>query len=161
MKNQDIRWEQRLSNFKKALTKLEEGVNYIQDSSLGRDNGEDDEENSGVVLNNLIKQGLIQSFEFTHELAWNVIKDYAAYQGNPEIRGSRDASREGFATGLIENGEVWMEMIKSRNDTSHTYNEDTANEIFTHIIKKYLPAFRLFLQKMETIRGGTQRDIFS
>ncbi|HSI75045.1 MAG TPA: nucleotidyltransferase substrate binding protein [Lunatimonas sp.] len=158
MKNQDIRWEQRLSNFKKALTKLEEGVNYIQNNALGRDN---DEENSGVVLNNLIKQGLIQSFEFTHELAWNVIKDYAAYQGNPEIRGSRDASREGFAIGLIENGEVWMEMIKSRNDTSHTYNEDTANEIFTHIIKKYLPEFRLFRQKMETIRGETQGDIFS
>ena len=161
MKNQDIRWEQRFRNFKKALNKLDEGVNYIQKNSLGRNNSEDDEESSGIVLNNLIKQGLIQSFEFTHELAWNVIKDYAAYQGNPEIRGSRDASREGFAIGLIENGEVWMEMIKSRNDTSHTYNEGTANEIFSHIIKKYLPAFHLFRQKMETIKGGIQGDIFS
>jgi len=60
---------------------------------------------------------LIQSFEFTHELAWNVIKDYSFYQRNPEIRGSRDAVREGFAMGLIAQGEVWMEMIKSKNET--------------------------------------------
>lgn len=61
MKNQDIRWEQRFRNFKKALNKLDEGVNYIQKNSLGRNNSEDDEESSGIVLNNLIKQGLIHS----------------------------------------------------------------------------------------------------
>jgi nucleotidyltransferase substrate binding protein (TIGR01987 family) len=94
-------------------------------------------------------------------LAWNVIKDYAAYQGNPDIRGSRDAAREGFAMGLIDKGEVWMEMIKSRNNTSHTYDEATANEIFSNILNAYLPAFILFRQKMEAIRSGEQGNIFS
>ncbi len=161
MSNHDIRWEQRFNNFIKALNKLQDGVNYIQNNALDGDNSGESEENSGMVLHDLIKQGLIQRFEVTHELAWNVIKDYAAYQGNPEISGSRDASREGFAIGLIDNGEVWMEMIKSRNETSHTYNEGTAKEIFSHIIKKYLPAFRLFRQKMESIRSGTQGNIFT
>ena len=69
----------------------------------------------------LEKQGLIQTFEFTHELAWNVMKDYFAWQGNPAITGSRDTAREAFQKGLIEDGEGWMEMIKSRNQTSHTY----------------------------------------
>lgn len=86
MESKDIRWEQRFCNFIKALKKLEDAVNYIHENFLI-----DDEEKFDDIVNDLIKQGLIQSFEFTHELAWNVIKDYAAYQGNPEIRGSSDA----------------------------------------------------------------------
>lgn len=101
-----IRWEQRFSNFKKALKKLEESVGFIKENFL-------DKEES--ILSELVKQGLIQGFEFTHELAWNVMKDYLTYQGNFEIRGSRDATREGFSMGLISDGEIWMEMIKSRN----------------------------------------------
>lgn len=63
----------------------------------------------------LEEQGLIQAFEFTHELAWNVMKDYFADQGNISITGSRDAIREAFNKGLITDGEGWMEMIRSRN----------------------------------------------
>lgn len=140
---QDIRWQQRLSNYSKALKKLESAIEYILVNKLDKDK---------VVLNDLIKQGLIQSFEYTHELAWNVIKDYAIYQGNMEIRGSRDAAREAFAMGLLSDGEVWMEMIKSRNKTSHTYNEETANEIFFNIINEYYPAFVDFHEKMESIK---------
>jgi nucleotidyltransferase substrate binding protein (TIGR01987 family) len=142
-----IRWEQRFSNFKKALKKLEESVGFIKENFL-------DKEES--ILSELVKQGLIQGFEFTHELAWNVMKDYLTYQGNFEIRGSRDATREGFSMGLISDGEIWMEMIKSRNQTSHTYDETTADEISRKIMEEYLPAFFSFKEQMEAIRNREQ-----
>ncbi|MDN4165179.1 nucleotidyltransferase substrate binding protein [Cytophagales bacterium LB-30] len=160
MTNQDIRWEQRFSNYNKALKKLEDGVEYIHQNILDEEGEGLKEEEIEQVLSDLIKQGLIQSFEFTHELAWNVIKDYAAFQGNPEIRESRDAIREGFAMGLLSNADVWMEMIGSRNKTSHTYDEDTADEIYTKIIYQYLPAFIAFKKKMEGLRSGKQGDLF-
>ena len=78
---------------------------------------------------NLLKEGLIQRFGYTHELAWNTMKDYARYQGNEEVAGSRDATREAFRLKLIEDGALWMEMIGSRNQTTHTYTEATADEI--------------------------------
>lgn len=158
MNNVDIRWEQRFINYNKALKKLEDAVNYILDNFMDEENPEEIE-NLDNIVNDLIRQGLIQSFEFTHELAWNVIKDYSAFQGNPEIKGSRDAAREGFAMGLIDNGEVWMEMIKSRNESSHTYDEETASEIYIKIIHEYLPAFIAFRYKMETLRSGNQSKL--
>lgn len=73
---------------------------------------------------------MIQVFEYSHELAWNLLKDYLAdVAGIVGLIGSRDSTREGFKRGLIENGELWMSMIKSRNLSSHTYNEDTAQEL--------------------------------
>ena len=151
MKNQDIRWLQRFSNYKKALRKLEDSVDYVTNhiTKESLDTGEE----FGLIQIDLIKQGLIQSFEFTHDLAWNVIKDYVHYQGNQSVRGSRDATREGFSMGLIEDGDVWMEMIRSRNQTSHTYDEETADEIFNKIINDYLDAFVSFKEKMEEIKN--------
>ena len=141
----DVRWEQRFSNFVKALKKLTESVAYIKQNII-----EDEKnESSAVVLTELIKEGLIQRFEYTHELAWNVMKDYAEYQGNTNAGGSRDASREAFQLKLITNGQVWMDMISSRNKTSHTYNESTANEIYTKILNEYYPAFLEFQNTME------------
>ena len=88
-------------SYEKAFLLLEEAVNLSKTK----------------VLTDLEEQGLIQRFEFTHELAWNVLKDYFEYQGNTAITGSRDATREAFNKGLIENGEEWMVMIKSRNQS--------------------------------------------
>lgn len=72
-------------------------------------------------LSVLEEQGLIQSFEYTHELAWKTLKDFLIDRGNEGIYGSKDAVRASFQTGLIEEGEIWMDMIGSRNDTYHTY----------------------------------------
>lgn len=130
--NKDIRWKQRLDNFLPAYSQLKEAVELAQKRELS----------------NLEKQGIIQSFEFTHELAWNVIKDYFVYQGNTLITGSRDATREAFNKGLIEDGESWMEMIKSRNQTSHTYNKKVADEIVTKIQNSYFDLFTQFYSKM-------------
>lgn len=129
---QDIRWQQRLANYRLALGRLSEAVLL----------------SSQRPLSDLEKQGLIQAFEFTHELAWNVMKDYFFYQGNPDINGSRDAIREAFRLGLVTDGEGWMETIKSRNQTSHTYNQAVANDIANRICEQYHPLFVAFEQRM-------------
>jgi len=140
--NEDIRWEQRFSNFLKAMKKLSDAVEYIKinNSEIGKSN----------ILDEIIMEGLIQRFEYTHELAWNVMKDYAKFQGNPNIGGSRDASREAFQLQIISDGKVWMDMISSRNKTSHTYNEITAEEIYLKILNDYFPAFEAFKNTMES-----------
>lgn len=149
---EDIRWEQRFSNFNKALLKLEESVNYKNHNVL-------DEENLGYIVDELIKEGLIQRFECTHELAWNVMKDYALFQGNSTIGGSRDATREAYKLQIIENADVWMDMIQSRNKTSHTYNVEIANEIFGKIIREYFQLFLDFQKTMEEKRSGEQNKL--
>ena len=117
-------------------------------------------ENLGHILNDLIKQGLIQSFEYTHELAWKVMKDFLQDVGEVKMYGSKDATMEAFAAELILDGDVWMGMIESRNKTSHTYNEETANEIFTKIMNEYHPAFLAFQKVMEEKRNGKQENLF-
>lgn len=145
MKNNDIRWEQRFSNFKKALSKLKQ---VIKTETL-------------ETLSELEQEGLIQRFEYTHELAWNVMKDYFEYQGNSTITGSRDAIREAFNKKIITNGEMWMETIKSRNKTTHTYNEETAKSIVNDIINNYYQLFIDFEIHMEKIQNDNKKDIFS
>ncbi len=125
MDNKDIRWEQRFDNYTKALKQLENAIELSKEREL-------------TVLE---EQGLIQAFEFTHELAWKTLKDFLNYKGNTEIYGSKDATREAFQYGLIEEGGIWMDMIVSRNSTSHTYNEETANEIANAILADYYKEF--------------------
>ncbi len=128
----DVRWKQRLKNFQQAFSLLHAAT----------------ELSKSRALTELEKQGLIQAFEFTHELAWNVMRDYFLDQGNSTITGSKDAAREAFQKGLISEGEIWMEMIRSRNQTSHTYNKSTAEDITNKIVSNYGPAFQIFLNKM-------------
>ena len=138
----DIRWKQRFSNYEKALAKLEEAVNHISKDS--------NDISIDSWLDEMLKEALIQRFEYTHELAWNVMKDYAHYQGNIDVAGSRDATREAFQLHLITEAHTWMDMIASRNKSSHTYNEVTANEIYMKILSEYFPlfkAFQLIMQK--------------
>lgn len=130
--------QHRLSHFSSAFKQLDRAV------SAGRQR----------PLSDLEKLGQIHTFAFTHELAWNVMKDYFAYQGNPEIRGSRDAAREAFQKGLIEDGEGWMEMINSRNQTPHTYQQKVADEIARHITERYYPLFQRFLEKMTGLHNA-------
>jgi len=152
---QEIRWEQRFSNFVKALRKLSQAVEYIKHNFIDEEEPIDDSD-LGYVLDEMIKEGLIQRFEYTHELAWNVMKDYATFQGNTNVGGSRDATREAFQLKLVSDGKIWMDMIGSRNKTSHTYNEETADEIYLKIMNEYYPAFLEFQKNMEAKRSGEQ-----
>lgn len=146
--NSITRWQQRFSNFSKALAKLSQAVEYIEQQAKEEQQKPLDDSEMDYVLDEIIKEGLIQRFEYTHELAWNVMKDYAFYQGNSSIQGSRDATREALQYQLITDGKTWMEMISSRNKTSHTYNEETADEIYFKIIDGYYPAFVAFHEAM-------------
>ena len=148
MSTQDIRWQQRFSNYKKAFAKLEEGVIRVNGDYKIDETGTVSEDN---FLDDIIKDGLIQRFEYTHELAWNVMKDFLTNAGNTAIYGSKDATKEAFAAGLIVNGEVWMDMIKSRNKTSHTYNEETADDIFFKVVHEYYREFIQFSNKMDQL----------
>lgn len=128
----DIRWIQRLSNFNKALKQL---TKFIEKGDLS----------------DLEQQGLIQSFEYNYELAWNTIKDFYENQGEIGIQGSRDAIRLAFKRGLIVAGDIWMQMIKSRTMTSHTYNEDTAEEIAKAISSHYYGEFVTLIGKLNAL----------
>lgn len=115
MAETDIRWIQRLENFSKALEKLNEAAQIMEK-----------ELHYSVEVNDLLKDGLIQRFEYTHELAWNVMKDYAEYQGSTDIRGFRDAIRWSLHNGLA-NDKAWMKSIEDRNLSSHDYDSMTAD----------------------------------
>ena len=133
MITKDIRWIQRFNHFKKALNQL---TKFIEKGKL----------------NELEQQGVIQSFEYTYELAWNTLKDYFEHQGETGIHGSRDAFRLAFKRGLIEDGETWMDMIESRALTTHTYNEDIAKAIANNIFNRYFSEFQTLRTKMESLR---------
>lgn len=137
----DIRWIQRLNNYSKALERL---ANAVQIVSAG--------EHSMENVDELLKEGLIQRFEYTQELAWKVMKDYEEYQGHTDVTGSRDAFRKAFQIGLIHDAE-WMNTITSRNITSHCYDEEEFNQVIAQIIHKYLPLFLQFQDKMNKLRA--------
>jgi nucleotidyltransferase substrate binding protein (TIGR01987 family) len=130
-KNPDVRWKQRLQSFRKAFAQLSSAVATAKQRDL----------------THLEQMGLIKSFEFTHELAWSTLKDFLESRGVTKLYGSKDATREAFSKGLIENGDEWMAMIKSRNETIHTYDEDAANEITDTILHSYVKEFKKFLHK--------------
>lgn len=132
----DIRWQQRLDNYGRALAQLQAAVNL----------------QASRPLSELEQQGMVQAFEFTHELAWNVMKDYFFHQGSTRITGSRDATREAFANGLLTDGEGWMEMLLSRNQSSHTYNRATALALVARISERYATLFEDFRLRMEGLR---------
>ena len=105
-------------------------------------------------LSELEEQGLVQAFEFTHELAWNTLKDFLTLRGtSTKLYGSRDATREAFAAGLIENGAAWMKMIEHRNETTHTYNEAVAAAIVQAILSSYVVEFETFKSTFEKLEA--------
>jgi len=134
---QDVRWQQRFANYKKAFAQLNVAIQTQNPSVLER-------------------AGIIQMFEFTAELAWNTLKDYLLNQGINDITGSRDAIRNAFKHGLLQDGMSWMKMLESRNLTSHIYNEDVADTILTDVIHIYYPLFKELLQTLESKRDESE-----
>jgi len=120
-------------DLKNAFQRLEEAVNK-------------------PLLDDIVIDAVIQRFEFTFELAWKVMKDYLEYQGiNQSANGPRDCIKEAFKINLIENGDEWIEMLISRNLTSHIYDKDTAQKIFNDIKQKYIKLINEFIKEMNNI----------
>jgi len=133
--DEDIRWKQRFQNYKKALVTIKNAVELAESRELS----------------DLEKQGLIQGFEFTFELAWNVMKDFLEEQGVTDIIGSKNAIRHSFNKGLIKDGQVWLDMIKDRNLASHSYDEETAKDLVLVILEKYYNQFTVYAEKMSSL----------
>jgi len=130
---QDIRWQQRFANYEKALGQLTQAIE------------------TNIEPLDLIKEGIIQRWEFTHELAWKVMKDFLEYEGFQGIVGSRSATREAFNKGLINDGQVWMDMIESRNQTVHTYHENILQVEYLNIVNIYFRELVSFYDKMKSL----------
>ena len=120
MEQKDIRWKQRFENFSNALKNLEEGVLLSRERELSK----------------LEEQGVIQSFEFTFELAWKTVKDYLEFM-QVDVSFPREAIKKGFQYEILDNGEIWMDMLEKRNLMSHTYDEQKALTAFTLIVEQY------------------------
>ncbi len=120
----DIRWIQRFDNYCRAVAQLTKFI----------DKG---------ALNELEAQGCVKAFEYTFELGWKVMKDFLEYQGIVGLIGSRDAIREGFKQGLLDDdtvAQVWMDMINSRNLAAHAYDEAKIQTIVADIHQRYFDA---------------------
>ncbi|AWG23149.1 nucleotidyltransferase [Flavobacterium faecale] len=132
MENQDIRWKQRFEHFRNAFRQLK-NAKAIQKE---RDFSE------------LELQGVIQAFEVSQELSWKVMKDFLEEQGKTDLFGSKNAVKEAFNVGIITDGAIWFDMIKSRNLTSHIYDENEILKILEVILNDYIAVFSDFENKM-------------
>lgn len=131
---EDIRWQQRFENYKKAVNQLHSAIEQYGNTDIA-----------------IIKEGIIQRFEFTHELSWKLMQDILKGQGETDLFGSKSATRLAFNRGLIQNGEIWLDMIESRNITVHTYNSDILDKEFNKVVKYYLPLFIQFQNRIEQL----------
>lgn len=136
---QDVRWRQRLENYDKALARLRKAVDIIAAEQHGRSEVDD-----------LLKEGLVQRFEYTQELAWKVMKDYEEYQGYTDVQGSRDAIRRALQMGLVDDAR-WMDTIASRNLISHCYDDEEFQAVLCQIVNDFLPIFMKFSEHMNAI----------
>lgn len=125
----------KLDNFKRALARLQDGSKKYD--------GEDD----------LSRDGLIQRFEFTFELAWKTLKVLFENEGLTGLNYPKTVLREAFSAGLIKDEELWLAMLKDRNSTAHIYSEELAIEICNNIQQIYIQELHSLAEKIE-IRIG-------
>lgn len=118
---QKPRWQQRLEDFDNALERLKEAL------SVGN-------------FNDLEKDGVIQRFEFTFELAWKTMKDFLEDQGFIDIASPKKVLQKAYAQNLFLEDTLWMQMLVDRNSVSHLYKQEMSNKVFENIKNKYAPA---------------------
>lgn len=111
------RLSNKLHNFKSAVERLGEALIEMKKST-----------------SSVIRDGVIQRFEFTTELAWKATREYLLDQGFIEINSPKAVMKEAFSYGLIKNDEIWVQILNDRNLTSHIYKEDISIEICNRII---------------------------
>lgn len=136
MSDQDIRWQQRFDNFKRAFLLLREAMESDRDK-----------------MSQLEKEGIIQRFEYTFELAWNVLKDRMEYDGISLDRISpKNVIRQAYASRYIADAEPWLKMIGDRNLMSHTYDFAKFEAVIERIDALYLPILNdLYMQLLSEL----------
>ena len=123
------RFEERLEDLTNATNRLNEALQE-EDTDLAVD-------------------GVLHRFEFTFELAWKTMKDYLEYQGLIDKTGSpRGVIQEAFSNGIIENGQIWIDMMLARNTLSHLYDEETSREIYDEIKNLYISEINKLVDKL-------------
>ena len=128
MNERDIRWKQRFQNYEKAFKHLEEAVLKTN-------------------LSDLEKAGVIQIYEFTFELAWKTLKDYLE-EKEVLVKFPRDTIKEAFKYEIIDNGDIWMDMLDKRNLMANTYNETNAELAYKLIVNNFYPALKQVITKL-------------
>lgn len=96
-----------------------------------------------------VRDGVIQRFEFCTELAWKTIREYLIDQGYSDINSPKNVLKTAFSDGLINNEQGWLEILESRNITSHVYDESTAENIFKNICNVYIVLFNQLIEKLK------------
>ena len=133
------RFEERKSDYKNATTKLEEALS-------------ENLENLSENAKQIIIDGVLHRFEFTFELAWKTMKDYLEYMGiTSKIGSPRENIQQAFKQGLIEDGEIWIEIMLARNELSYLYDEQTSRKVYNNIKNKYIKEFKKLEEKFEQI----------
>ncbi len=132
MNKKDTRWKQRFSNFEKALKRFEEAV--FADSK-----------------DRLTQEGLIQRFEYTFELAWKCLQDILQERGLEEIRGPKPVLQQALQDGLIQEGILWMEMLRARNEAFHIYDEKIFLEIYAKAQNEFLKPLQELQKKLSSL----------
>ncbi len=117
--NNELRWKQRFSNLERAYKKFSAIVSIEK-------------------MGEIEKMALIHAFEFTFELAWKTLKDYLEENGF-EVNSPKETLRQAYQSDYINNGEVWMNALKKRNETTHLYNDDVLEATTRFIIDEFSP----------------------
>ena len=136
MNGQDIRWVQRFENFSKACALLAEINNYKFEDTIA-----------------IIREGFVQRFEITFDLAWKTARDFLEFEGVSVQPTPRAVIKEAFAVNIISDGQTFIDMLEARNLMSHKYDEETFNAVFLQIQQHFFPALnklRLFLEGKRT-----------
>lgn len=120
MSKLDIRWKQRFANYQKALAKLQDALEQFDED-----------------MTDLEKEGMIQRFEYTYELAWKTLQDLLYERGYTDIKGPTLVLQQALRDTYITEEEGWRKMKAARELTSHTYDEHTANTIVMAIRDTY------------------------
>jgi nucleotidyltransferase substrate binding protein (TIGR01987 family) len=124
--------ENKVRNFGKAIHRLQESIDFWNQNKEW----------------DVVRDGVIQRFEFTYELAWKATKVILEQSGVMDANSPKAVIREAYAQRLITDEDIWLNIISDRNLTSHVYKEEMADEIVNRISSLYLSAFKELYQKI-------------
>ena len=157
---EQIRWQQRFSNLEKAFKKLERGLQIFDFDRYRKkreelretlDSGNEETLMLELEQLDLDREGIIQRFEYTFELFILTLQDYLKYTGEApeEVSGKTGVLKKALSNNLIEDHDGWRKMLKSRNLTSHTYNEETADKITADVVQTFFPLMQKLYARLE------------